>query len=234
MSVRFFKKIIKPGYQALIPRHLKVAFLFWFVAMSNSNVAQSQETHPKLSDSMRRVILKNKKIPDSVIEPFSQALTYFPELYNTSIEVKFKRIGTTMNARPTVGSLIFRRKKNYRFIVRINNTEKDSVIHYNDIPDSAKVGVFGHEFCHFIDYLDTRPFHILGRGAAYLSRKKKAQFERAIDLATIKRGLGRELYVWSVFLHQDSNASVSYKKFKEYTYMTPEEISQAVQLYENP
>ena len=233
MLVRFFKKIIKPVSQQLTPGTLRVAF-FLFLAFSNMNFVLSQEAHPKLNDSLRKVILKNKKIPDSVIEPFALALSHFPELFETAIEVKFKRIVTTMNARPTLGSLIFRKKINYRFVVRINNTEKDSVIHYSDIPDSAKVGVFGHEFCHFIDYLDTRPFHVLGRGAAYLSRKKKAKFEREIDLATIKRGLGRELYVWSVFLHHDSNASISYKKFKEYTYMTPEEILQAVQLHETP
>jgi hypothetical protein len=184
------------------------------------------------ADSLTFLTVTNKKVPKELEQPVYKALIRFPELHHTHIRFKFQRISTTMNARPTLGSMIFRKKKNYRFVVRINNTKRDSVIQYTDIPDSAKIGVFGHEFCHFIDYLDARPFHILERGAAYLSKRRKAKFEREIDNETIKRGLGRELYAWSIFLHYHSNATASYKKFKEYTYMKPEEIRSAIERFE--
>jgi hypothetical protein len=129
-----------------------------------------------------------------------------------------------MNARPTLGSLLFRKKEKYAFIVRINSIKKDSVISIQDTPFNAKIGILGHEFCHFIDYLEGGFFRVVKRGFDYTNSKKKSEFEKEIDKKTIERGLGWLMYDWELYVQEGSNASVEYKKFKRETYMTPQEI----------
>ena len=52
--------------------------------------------------------------------------------------------------------------------------------------------------------------------------------QKEIDLKTIQRGLGWQLYDWSNFVLNDSNADAKYKEFKKETYMTPESILETI------
>ena len=71
-------------------------------------------------------------------------------------------------------------------------------------------------------------FGVIGRGISYASKKSKATFEKEIDLKTIERGLGWQLYAWSNFVLNESTADINYKKFKKETYMTPESILEII------
>jgi hypothetical protein len=107
----------------------------------------------------------------------------------------------------------------------------DSIISVYHLSETAKRGIIGHEFAHFADY-ETRNFwQVLGRAFSYLSKKRKAVFEQSIDTATIKRGLGHELYAWSYYVLYESNATAAYKNFKRETYLTPEEINSLQQQF---
>ena len=167
---------------------------------------------------------KNKVIPSELETPILYALSFFPELSEAHIQFKQKKIKTTMNARPTFGSMLFRKSSNYSYVVRINTRQIDSVIQVKDIPVNALVGVFGHEFCHFIDYHIHKKKHLVKRAFDYGSKKRKASFEKEIDRMTISRGLGCYLYKWSSFVLFESNAKASYKSFKQTTYLQPHEI----------
>lgn len=169
------------------------------------------------------------EVPTELKTAVYSSLSHYPELQNNSIRFKQARISTTLNARPTLGSLLFRRKENRRYVVRINSRIADSIISVFHLSETAKKGILGHEFAHFADY-ETRNFwQVLGRAFSYLSKKRKAAFEQSIDTETIKRGLGIELYAWSYYVLYESNATVAYKNFKRETYLTPEEI-QTIQL----
>lgn len=207
-----------------------------FIAVSSSISAQknSIRTFDSIGWSLRITELRSSfsenkiDIPTDLELPILIALSYYPELADTKIKFKACKIKTTMNARPTFGSILFRSKKNYRFVVRINSNIEDSVIQVNSIPFNAKIGVFGHEFFHFVDYQRKASFHLTKRLFSYGNKRKKEAFEKEIDLGTIQRGLGWQLYDWSNYVLNESNATKEYKDFKRQIYLEPEEIKKTI------
>ena len=179
-------------------------------------------------DSLEIIYGKNKIIPRNIEVAAFYALSFYPELKNTKIVFKRKKIKTTLNVRPTFFSLIFRKRENRKYIVRVNNSSDESKVTIDDVPFNASIGLLGHEFGHIADYTSKGFFGVLGRGFAYMSKKKRKEYENEIDEITIDRGLGKALYRWSYFVLNKSNASREYKEFKRETYMRPEDILHAV------
>lgn len=210
-------------------KYLYLIFILSFVAHSFS---QNHTTRPLLDsasicknvDSYSDAFFIHKEIPKAYQYSIKQALTYFPELEGKHIAFKYTKISTTLNARPTIGSLFFQSKIHRKYIVRINTTTKDSMVTLNEVPFNAQVGLFGHELCHFVDYQERDLFQVFSRLFSYTSKRKKALFEKEIDTKTIERGLGWELFNWSYFVLNESDAGIDYKSFKRRTYLTPEEI----------
>lgn len=163
-------------------------------------------------------------IPEQGRASFLVAISYFPELTNARIQLKYKKIRTTLNVRPTLGSLVFNRKGSRKYIIRINNSLRDSIITMNELSPDAQVGLLGHELSHIVDYRGRSIWGVMGRGFGYLSKRGKARYEREVDAITINHGLGRQLYQWSNYVLHDSKASYRYKQFKSSIYMKPEEI----------
>ena len=157
----------------------------------------------------------------------------FGELQNTKIIFKSAKISTSLNARPTILSLLFRRRTKRTYVVRINCSEKDSIITLDEVPKEAVVGVIGHELCHIVDYHQKSFWGVLGRGFAYLSKKKKSRFEKEIDSVAISRGFGEGVYSWSDYLLNHSDATKKYKEFKRLIYLEPEEIKEIMKLYDS-
>ena len=156
------------------------------------------------------------------------ALSFFPELSGRKIIFKGKEIKTTLNARPTISSLLFSKKSNRTYVIRINTNKSDSIISLSEIPFNAKIGLFAHEFSHFSDYQSRSLFGIIARGISYSSKKTKAKFEKEIDLNTINRGLGWQLFDWSNYVQNESNATFKYKEFKMNIYLSPEDILKTI------
>jgi len=175
-------------------------------------------------DSLEVLFAYDKNIPGEHKLVILLALSYYPELDSSRIFFKEKKIGTTLNTRPTVFSLIFRKKENRKYVIRINNTQKKEKIVLNELPFNASVGLLGHEYAHIMDYRSRRFFGVVKRAFSYLSKKSKSKFEKEIDIYTIERGLGWQLYDLSNFILNKSDATDKYKKFKKRTYLTPEDI----------
>lgn len=204
-----------------------ITALSFVLCLSSAGYSQnpSQSTFGSLKSEFPLV----QDVPTELETAVYSSLSHYPELQNNPIRFKQARISTTLNARPTLGSLLFSRKENRKYVVRINSTMADSIISVYHLSETAKKGILGHEFGHFADYETCNFWQVLGRAFSYLSKKRKAAFEQSIDTETIKRGLGIELYAWSYYVLFESNATVSYKNFKRETYLTPEEI-QTIQL----
>jgi hypothetical protein len=156
------------------------------------------------------------------------ALNYFPDLKAKKIIFKETKIKTTLNARPTLASLLFSNRLNRKYVIRINSLKRDSIIFLDDVPFNARVGLFAHEFSHLYDYQTKSLIEIIGRGFSYLNKKTKAIFEKETDQKTIERGVGWQLYDWSYFVLHQSNASNTYKEFKAETYLKPSEIKLSI------
>ena len=191
------------------------------------NLIDSLNISGKL-DTLKSQFSNNKKLTPNYEVEILTALSYYPELSNTKIKFKEAKIKTTLNARPAPVSVLFRRKKKRKYVIRINSQFLDSVIHLSHISFNAKIGVFGHEFAHIYDYQNRNIWGIASRLIAYSSKKSKSDFEKEIDTFTIQRGLGWQLYEWSNYVLNTSNATKAYKEFKRLTYLTPEEIKSAL------
>lgn len=166
----------------------------------------------------------DKTVPIEYELAFYKAVSHYNDLKLTNIEFKYARIKTTLNARPTIGSLLFRKRNNRKYIIRINNRDSDSVILLTDVPFNAQVGLIGHELAHFSDYNRKSLGGVLNRLFAYSSKKGIEQYEKDIDQMTINAGLGWQLYDWSHYVLYRSNGSLSYKEYKRTVYLEPEEI----------
>lgn len=179
-------------------------------------------------DSLKTKFLNHKTIIREYELAILHSLSYYPELIDTKISFKKAKIKTTLNARPSVGSLLFCSKKDRNYVIRINQQLKDSVINFSTIPFNAKVGLLGHELGHILDYKDKTIFQVTKRLLAYSSKKTKAKFEKEIDYLTIKKKLGWQLYAWANFVLNESNAAKKYKEFKKEIYLTPSQISDII------
>lgn len=173
-------------------------------------------------DSLELNFGQNKEIIPPYRLSILKTLSYFPELKFTRIKFKKANLKTSLTTRPTFFSLLFRSKENRTYVVRID--ESEDKIRIKDAPFNAKIGVFGHEFSHIVDYSQRTIWGVFGRGFAYLSNKKKANFEKHIDRLTIEHHLSTQLYDWAVFVLNSPNGTEEYKLFKREIYLEPEEI----------
>lgn len=176
----------------------------------------------------------NKTIPENMKLEVLLTLSYFPELKNSQIKFKKGRIRTTLNARPTVFSVLFKNKENRKYIIRINKTRRDSMVTYNEVPFNAKIGLLSHEFTHFVDYKNKNIEEVAKRLMMYIGKENKRDYEHEIDSLVVARKLGWQLYDWSYFVLESSDASRDYKKFKKYTYLEPKEIMRIMYISSDP
>lgn len=158
-------------------------------------------------------------IPEEYKLQWLIALSYYPELHNKKFTVKYRRLRTTMSCRPKIRSLL-RKKKEYN--ICINKKKHFKGILLKDVPFNAQIGVIGHELAHIDDYENKNSLKIIGTGLHYLGHKGKKKLEQKIDLLTIQKGLGWQLYDWSNYAINQSNATDKYKKFKRSTYLKPD------------
>ncbi|MDB4516340.1 hypothetical protein N9089_01930 [Crocinitomicaceae bacterium] len=198
-----------------------------FAQSETANVIDSLSQSQYL-DSLRKEFGFMKIIPEGYELAFLTALSHYPELDSSQIRFKEARIKTTLNARPTIGSLLFRKREKRKYIIRINSQKKDSLILLSDAPFNSQIGLFGHELGHFADYHKRSFFGVLKRLISYSTLKGKSKFEKEIDTITIERGLGWQLYAWSYYVLFDSDGSKAYKEYKRSVYLTPKEIKQKI------
>lgn len=161
-------------------------------------------------------------IPSEYETPIFVALSYYPELQDIYIHFISGNIKTTMACRPTPASLLRRNKRDYQ--ITIDTDAEGEGILLKDVPLNAQIGVIGHELAHIIDYENRSSINIANLAIDYARGHYPPSFEKSIDLLTIQRGLGWQLYDWSYFVLYQSKASKEYKNFKKNTYLTPNEI----------
>lgn len=180
-------------------------------------------------DSLTAIYGQNKTLIDKYAHILIVALSYYPELKEVKIKFEYSREKTTMACRPT--RYIFPRV----YKVLINSDKNFDGIPFDSIPYNAAVGIVGHELAHIVDYERLNFFGLIDRLFLYVhSKKGKLYFEKSIDLITIKRGLGWQLYDWAQYAMFDNTmASQKYKDFKKRVYLTPDEIREYITHYAN-
>ncbi|WP_452222015.1 hypothetical protein [Lacinutrix salivirga] len=171
-------------------------------------------------------------IPNSIINEAKTALSFYPELENTRIKIKFKKNikKSTMQARPTFGSF-FRSKKNRRYIILISETFKisDKEFLTKHIPTDILIGWIGHELGHIMDYQNRGNFNLIWFGLKYLfSENHIVKAERAADSFAVASGMEDYILKTKDFILNHAEITPTYKdRIKKY-YLSPEEIMELV------
>ncbi|MFR9503029.1 MAG: hypothetical protein SNH73_01075 [Rikenellaceae bacterium] len=179
-------------------------------------------------EELRQEFGNNKIFVEEYIEATLIALSFYPELLDSPIEFKYSKEATTMAARPQPGSMLFKR----RYVVVINNDPAFEGVKLSDVPFNAQIGIIGHELAHIADYEQHNLFGVVGILFRYGSKARKPLFEKEIDLATIERGLGWQLFDWAQFsLDEQNGATEEYRKFKEENYLSPDQIKQYIEFF---
>ncbi|MFW5752244.1 MAG: hypothetical protein ACOCW8_02780 [bacterium] len=181
-------------------------------------------------DSLELTFGNNKEIPENFKLPLLTALTFYPELEDTRISLKVKKIRTTMNVRPALKTIFFRKKNKREYIIRVNLYQHGSNI-LTDLPFNALVGLFSHELSHVVDYSGKNMLGLIGTATAYTINHSKRKYEKKIDMCTINRGLGYQLYSWAYYILFESDAPESYKEYKRKIYLSPNEILSIIEEY---
>jgi hypothetical protein len=184
-------------------------------------------------DSLREALLKNKQIPNEYEHSILAALMYYPELEKSHIHFKTRRISTTMAALPTVGS-IFKNidKRRYSIIINYRKNRRLAPL-IMELPFEARVGVFGHELAHILDYNNKSYIRIVFNGIAYSASKSfKRNLEYKIDRITVNRGLGNGLFTFRKFIEEEAITTERYKRFKDKVYMSSAEISKMIESFD--
>ncbi len=209
--------------------------LFWLIvpcALSAQSIDPIRMITPmeitESKDSLLRLYSRNKEIPKEYQLQFLAALSFYPELKHTHITFKRTKIKTTLNVRPTFFSLLFHKKENRRYVIRINDDPKRSEVLIHQVPFNAQVGLLGHELAHIIDYQDLGLIGMIKRGLGYMNKDYRKEYENAIDVATIKIGLGWQLLDWSNFIQNHPDIDEDYKKYKKENYLGGNSITEMI------
>lgn len=117
------------------------------------------------------------------------ALTYYPEIQENRIKIKYK----SSVKYPITASWpfwnIFKGKNKQVYVLLLS---ENSFVKSQDL--NRQVGVIGHEMAHFKYYKRHSVFNMIPWGIRYIfSRKFRINFEKEADLTTIEHGLGWQL-----------------------------------------
>lgn len=168
------------------------------------------------------------KIPKSIESEALKALSFYPELSECNIEIRFKRNikKSTMQARPTFQSF-FKKRSNRNYVILISETFKisDKEFTTKDIPSNILIGWIGHELGHIMDYQNRTKLNLLSFGIKYLfSERFIVEAERAADTYAVAQGMEKYILATKNFILNHSDIAASYKdRIKKY-YLSPEEI----------
>lgn len=202
---------------------LKFLLVFVVFVQFNSDSQVYIETSETIDPSYKSMGYR-KKIPELYQPIFNQVLSYYPELDSIRIIVKEAKISSSLNARPTPFSLLFRRRENRKYKIRINVKKGDSLALFSEATIKAQIGVLGHELAHIVDYNHRSLGGVFKRLFSYTTIKGKEKYEKEIDSMAVHAGLGEELHAWSSYVLNESNATKLYKEYKRKVYLEPEEI----------
>ncbi len=180
----------------------------------------------------QNINLDNKIIPESIKDEALEALSFYPELWDTAIEFKFKDNikKSTMQAQPRFASFL-KRKEDREYMILISRKIQIEGENFTmaEIPSDVKIGWLGHELGHIMDYHDRTNVGLIILGIKYLlfpSSIKKV--ERTADTYAIAHGMGDYILLTKNFILDNANLSERYKARIRRLYISPEEVMELI------
>lgn len=176
-------------------------------------------------------------IPHSIISEAKTALSFYPELKDVNIEIRFKKNikKSTMQARPKIGSF-FKSRKKREYIILISEKFKISDKEFStiDVPTDVLIGWIGHELGHVMDYQHRSKLNLIWFGLKYLfSARSIIEAERAADTFAVQKGMEDYILKTKDFILNNAGITASYKLRIQKFYLSPEEIMEIVNERDN-
>lgn len=203
-------------------------YLSIFMLYYNMNIFNRKSVIYIMAISASLFMNAQHKIPNSIENEALKALSFYPELSECNIEIRFKRNikKSTMQARPTFQSF-FKKRSKRNYVILISETFKisDKEFTTKDIPSNILIGWIGHELGHIMDYQNRTKTNLVSFGVKYLfSDRFIIEAERAADTYAVAHGMEKYILETKNFILNHSDIAVSYKdRIKKY-YLSPEEI----------
>ena len=189
----------------------------------------SSDTAPSF-DSFR----ENKKIPRVIENEVLKALSFYPELRETSIDFVFKQNikKSVMQAQPDVPAILKGRRA-YKINISALFRLKTTAIPIHQIPQDIMIGWIGHELGHIMDYENRSIYGMAKFGLGYLfSANYIRRAERVADTYAVNHGLGSYILKTKHFILGHAQLSEKYKNKIARLYLSPDDIVEQVRIYE--
>ncbi|MBW3470518.1 hypothetical protein [Arthrospiribacter ruber] len=198
---------------------------FLFTPSPQHALPQSDDT-----ESESKVIeYQNKTIPIEILGPVKEALEYFPELRDVSIDFEFREkiSGAVMQAQPRLFSLFLDGKEKRKYKIKITRQLDFAEGFYpiENVPHEALVGWIGHELGHVMDYINRSSVNMMRFGIKYyLFDKSVTEAELTADGYAIGCGMGHYILANKHYILNNENFEDDYKDKIKNLYMSPDQI----------
>ena len=179
---------------------------------------------------------QNKQVPALIEKNVLKALSFYPELENTTIGFIFKtNIKTSvMQAQPVFMTLL-RKRKNRRYRINISEYFKliNTQIPIQQIPDDVMIGWIGHELGHILDYEGRSNAGMVSFGYRYYFHSSFVKHaEMVADSLAVERGMGNYIVATKRFILDHAELPQAYKNKIARLYLSPDVIVEQVRKLE--
>lgn len=178
----------------------------------------------------------NKTIPSIIEHSVLTALSFYPELIETSIQFVFKQSikSSVMQAQPVFSTILASRNaRSYRINISSMFKLTHTAVPIHQLPDAIMIGWIGHELGHIMDYESRSNLGMVGFGLGYVfSADYIKKVERIADGYAVAHGLGTYLIETKRFILDHAELPQHYKDKIARLYVSPEEITEQVKRLE--
>lgn len=207
---------------------VSLLFLFGSFYMFISPLTSFSQTDDSNVDD-EFIEYQNKSIPVEIAEATIEALSYFSELEDVSIDFVYREKikGAVMQAQPYLFSLFVNGKNSRRYKIKVTRQLEFAEGYYpiEQVPYDALVGWIGHELGHVMDYLNRSSANMMHFGARYfLSNKRVIEAELTADGYAIGCGMGHHILANKNYILNNENFEDDYKDKIKNLYMSPDQI----------
>jgi hypothetical protein len=179
---------------------------------------------------------QNKQIPALIEKNVLKALSFYPELENTTIGFIFKtNIKTSVMQAQPVFTTLLRKRKNRRYRINISEYFKliNTQIPIQQIPDDVMIGWIGHELGHILDYEGKSNAGMVSFGYRYYFHSSFVKHaEMVADSLAVERGMGNYIVATKRFILDHAELPQSYKNKIARLYLSPDVIVEQVRKLE--
>ncbi|MDD2636632.1 MAG: hypothetical protein PHW82_14155 [Bacteroidales bacterium] len=152
------------------------------------------------------------------------AINNYNNIDSTKIIFKKTNIPCQGQAQPILKTILKKPEKR-TYIVKVQDCNPKNPLCFSLLPDSAKIGLIGHELAHIVDYKTKNFLQISATGIKYiLSKTYKTQLEYQTDSITIMHNMGAEKLVFYKFITTSDLSDEKYLKNIRRYYMNSKDI----------